>query len=968
MAFTPYQTKYFAWELTKSRSTSDDSKFTSVLTEAQVDLNTHQIDAALFAFHSPLSMGAILADEVGLGKTIEAALVIAQKWAERRRHILVIAPATLRKQWSIELEEKFFLPSLILEAKNFNHILSETYHNPFDNNTQIIICSYQFAKKQIQHIKRVNWDLVVIDEAHKLRNVYKPNNKTAHALKDGLKGFKKLLLTATPLQNNIKELYGLISIIDDNYFGSLNSYGSLYGKAEMRDNKVFADLRERIRPLVHRTLRSNVQEYVKYTERKPFVQEYYPSEDEIALQEFVQEYLMRDECFGMPISQRTLISLVLHKLLSSSTFAVAGTLQTIINRLKKIVEGHKNIQDEELFRDIAEDVPELEEYEDEWFEEDDEEDGVEKAEKHYTPEDIANIELEIRDLEVIHSLALGIAANTKGECLLKALDIAFKDKREHGQAEKALIFTESNRTQLYLKELLEANGYAGKIVLFNGSNADPISKQIYQDWKERNAGTSRITGSITADRRQAIVDYFRDEAQIMIATEAASEGINLQFCSLLVNYDLPWNPQRVEQRIGRCHRYGQKNDVVVVNFINIANRADQRVYELLDEKYNLFKGVFGSSDEVLGKAMDGLDFEHRVLDIYQSCRTTEEIDAAFDRLQTEMQSQIDETISDTQSRLIENFDVDVVNKLRIRKQTDELRLTQFQELLWLLSIEILKDEILHVNNNEYKFTLKQSPATASQHFATGPYQMGKTVEDAYTYRIGHPLAEFVLTKAKTADTSLNEHVIFDYSSSPNKVSILEEQVGKCGVLTVSMLRFQCAHEVEEHVVGVALDEEGNILPDDFVNKLMMLHATTGTENVALTDYQQLLKQNMTTSIKHITTNVNTRNKQFIDDESQKISRWAEDQTYALEQELQDVKRRIKEKERAFKNETDNAARLDIQKEILTLQRQVNQKRQSLFALEDEIDQRRNELILQIEASLNQTIHEEELFTIHWKIK
>ena len=153
-------------------------------------------------------------------------------------------------------------------------------------------------------------------------------------------------------------------------------------------------------------------------------------------------------------------------------------------------------------------------------------------------------------------------------------------------------------------------------MLFNGSNTDPKSKEIYAAWKERYAGTSRITGSLTADKRQALVDYFREEAQIMIATEAASEGINLQFCSLLVNFDLPWNPQRVEQRIGRCHRYGQKNDVVVVNFINKANRADQRVYELLDQKYNLFKGVFGSSDEVLGSTMDGIDFEHRVLDIY----------------------------------------------------------------------------------------------------------------------------------------------------------------------------------------------------------------------------------------------------------------------------------------------------------------------------------------------------------------
>ena len=113
-ALTPYQQKYIAWQLNRRRSSSDDDKFTGVLSEAKVDLNPHQIDAALFAFRSPLSMGAILADEVGLGKTIEAAIVISQNWAERKRHIWIIAPATLRKQWSIELEDKFYLPSVIL--------------------------------------------------------------------------------------------------------------------------------------------------------------------------------------------------------------------------------------------------------------------------------------------------------------------------------------------------------------------------------------------------------------------------------------------------------------------------------------------------------------------------------------------------------------------------------------------------------------------------------------------------------------------------------------------------------------------------------------------------------------------------------------------------------------------------------------------------------------------------------------
>lgn len=411
---TAYQQKFLAWQLDRRRSSSDEDKFTSVLAEAQVDLNPHQVDAALFAFKSPLSMGAVLADEVGLGKTIEAALVISQQWAERHRHILVIAPATLRKQWSMELEEKFFLPSVILESKNFNRILSDTYSNPFDDKEHIIICSYQFAKKQIHHIGRVNWNLVVLDEAHKLRNVYKSSNKTAIVLKEGLKNYKKLLLTATPLQNNVKELYGLISIIDDGYFGGLKSFNNRYGKTELRKESTYKDLRERIQPIIHRILRSDVQEYVKYTERKAMVQEYYPSDDEQILGEMVSEYLQRDECFGMPRSQRSLITLVLHKLLSSSTFAIAGTLQTIIDRLENIVKDNTSDEDSDamLVNDLSNDIEEFEEYEDEWPDEEDEEFDKEDGRRTYSADEIEGIRSEIKDLKVIHSLALGIAERT----------------------------------------------------------------------------------------------------------------------------------------------------------------------------------------------------------------------------------------------------------------------------------------------------------------------------------------------------------------------------------------------------------------------------------------------------------------------------------------------------------------------------------------------------------------------------
>jgi len=165
--------------------------------------------------------------------------------------------------------------------------------------------------------------------------------------------------------------------------------------------------------------------------------------------------------------------------------------------------------------------------------------------------------------------------------------------------------------------------------------------------------------------RAALVDYFKNNAKIMIATEAAAEGINLQFCSLVVNYDLPWNPQRIEQRIGRCHRYGQNFDVVVINFINQKNEANKRVFELLSEKFNLFQGVFGASDEILGSIESGVDFEKRIVKIYQECRRTEEIKEAFDKLQSELEEQITEKMKNTKQKLLDNFDKEVHEKLRV---------------------------------------------------------------------------------------------------------------------------------------------------------------------------------------------------------------------------------------------------------------------------------------------------------------
>lgn len=957
-ALTSYQQKYIAWQLNRRRSSSDDDKFTGVLSEAKVDLNPHQVDAALFAFRSPLSMGAILADEVGLGKTIEAALVISQNWAERKRHILIIAPATLRKQWSIELEDKFYLPSIILEKRNFDKILTETYANPFDTSSNIVICSYPFARKNIMHISRVSWDLVVMDEAHSLRNVYRNNNKTGIALKIGLQPFKKLLLTATPLQNDIKELYGLISIIDPAYFGGLSSFSSQYSKVALRDDSKYKELRKRILPIVHRTLRSQVQAYVKYTNRIPLVQEYYPTKDEIELSDRINHYLERDESYGLPNSQRTLITLVLYKLLASSTFAIAGTLESIIQRLEDKIKN--NVPSDIEF--ITDDFDTIEDIEDEWIDEEDEDEN-DCTQDELTAADVESIKEEIAELKDIHTLALKITANSKGSCLVKALQLGFKHMEEMNAPMKALIFTESRRTQQYLYNLLEEQGYKGKILLFNGSNSDPRSNEIYKEWFDKNKNTSRVSGSKTADKRLALVDYFRDKAEIMIATEAAAEGVNLQFCSLIVNYDLPWNPQRVEQRIGRCHRYGQKYDVVVVNFINKSNRADQRVYELLDQKFNLFKGVFGTSDEVLGSIGNGVDFEKRILSIYKQCRTTEDIDRAFDQLQEELHDDIKDNIQQTKASLFENFDEEVIEKLKVREEEETSRLDQYTELLWSLTCSVLRSRIKVGVKGKYEFLL---PSDISPTIPHGIYTLTKQDSFGYTYRISHPLSQYVIHQAIHAQTPTAE-VEFDYTGCQRIVSVIKEQVGTSGYLKFRLLRYYSLKEKEERIVVVSTDENGNVFDDNFTQRLLSLPAIV-TKDIVSNDELIPISAVLDKREAELTEALEARNGDLISDEIVKIENWTEDNRKALQQKLNDLDKSIEEKSEEFVKERNIRKKLFIQKEKDAL----NEKRDIAWREFDEkktqLKSEKNKLVTKLYDLAEAKVETVDEYSIRWRIK
>lgn len=931
-----------------------------MLADAQVDLNPHQVEAALFAFRNPFSKGAILADEVGLGKTIEAGLLLSQKWAERKRKLLVIVPANLRKQWSQELAEKFFLPSVILESRSFNEFIKQGNLNPFNQNN-IVLCSYQFARTKEPYVRQLNWDLVVIDEAHRLRNVYKASNKIANAIKQAINPFPKVLLTATPLQNSLLELYGLVSIIDEYAFGDFASYKAQF--ARLGNDVNFEDLRERLKPICKRTLRKQVLEYVKYTNRHAVVQEFVPSEDEQRLYDLVSAYLQKDKLYALPASQRALVTLILRKLLASSTYAISGTLDSLAKRLETAAKEAETIDVPP--DDLPENWEDFDELADEW---DEDEDGEQKEKVRLTPQQIAELKQEIEELREFHRLAVSIVRNSKGEVLLTALRKGFaeasKAQQNQGAAvlqQKAVIFTESRRTQEYLFNVLENTEFAGKVMMFNGTNSDARSKEIYRKWLEKYQGTDRVSGSPTADMRAALVECFRDEAAIMIATEAAAEGINLQFCNLVVNYDMPWNPQRIEQRIGRCHRYGQKFDVVVVNFLNKSNAADQRVYELLNEKFRLFDGVFGSSDEILGAVESGVDFEKRIAEIYQKCRSVEQIQFEFDQLQRELEAEITEGQKDAREKLLNNFDQEVVEKVRIQSND---YLDRFNQQLWLLTRSLLKD-YAHFNEHGYSFTLHTNPFPGET-IHPGPYRMGKQVEEVNTYRVGHPLAQRLLEQAKNLPTPPRE-LTFDYSNSGKRIAILDTLNGKSGWLMCSLYSVS-ALETEDYLVLSGFTDNGGTLDEKQIQRFFDLPCISDEQVSIPAEVEsklvelQAIKQN--TLLEELT----QRNANWFEVEIDKLDRWTEDRRKSLQVELDELDETIKETRKAARLAPNLPEKLAKQQSLRKLESKRDEAWRNYDAASKELEKQKDSLLDEVSKRLEQKSGSQKLFVIRWSLR
>ena len=968
LATTDCHTKIFAATLRQQMAAGASERLSGSIANSAVDLNPHQIDAALFAFRSPISRGVILADEVGLGKTIEAGLVISQLWAEHKRRIICIVPASLRKQWNRELLEKFFLPSHIVESRNYKHTKSPQDTNPFESLDAVVICSHEFAYLRANDVERIEWDLVVVDEAHRLRNVYKgeASAQRAHRIRAAIRDRRKLLLTATPLQNSLMELYGLITFVDPHVFGDADSFRAQYASRTTANTPdSFADLKRRIAPYVQRTLRRQVTEYVRFTARISHTQDFTPTDSERQLYEGVSEYLRKESLEALPTGQRTLMTLIVRKILASSSFAIAPTLGRLINRLETI---KSRVSESPLLGDIAPDESDITDpLLDEWNIHTPE--GGETSPAMHTRTDRANaIETELAELRHYKALAESITHNAKGDALLIALRKGMEKAAQLGAPAKALVFTESRRTQTYLLDLLTSHGYEGRIVLFNGTNTDDTSKQIYREWLSRNAGGDRVTHSPTADMRSALVDFFRDSAEIMIATEAAAEGVNLQFCSLVVNYDLPWNPQRIEQRIGRCHRYGQLHDVVVINFLNRSNEADQRVFALLASKFELFDGIFGASDRVLGTIDSGVDFERRILDIYQQCRTADSITQAFNALQQELEEQISDRLEGARLALLEHFDEDVHRALRIRSEETSQQITEWQAMLWRLTRHEASG-LASWSDQELSFELNGLPQhTSSADIPLGRYMLAPPhrPDGSHSLRHGHPLAQALIDIAGSRDLP-SQRIRFSYSTYGRRVSILEQLIGQSGWLSVNRLSIT-GPETEDHLLFSAINDNGTAVESETSRRFFSLPGVAEGIVPVPEDVSAALGGLTVGLKKKALDSRQAAAMACVANETEKLNSWAEDLKLGLERDLRGLTAELRAAHEQSRLAETIEHKLNAQILLRDVERRQKEKRRRLFDAHDEIDAERERLISDVSKHLNQVDALTHLLTIRWTIE
>ncbi|MGI6414206.1 MAG: hypothetical protein ACOX1P_00945 [Thermoguttaceae bacterium] len=374
----------------------------------------------------------------------------------------------------------------------------------------------------------------------------------------------------------------------------------------------------------------------------------------------------------------------------------------------------------------------------------------------------------------------------------------------------------------------------------------------------------------------------------------------------------------------------------------------------------LFSGVFGASDEVLGTVESGVDFEKRIAAIYQKCRTPEQIQFEFDQLQKELDTEIAAGQRDAREKLLDNFDQEVVEKVRI--QTAGL-LDRFNERLWLLTRYLLAD-YANFDGDQYSFYLTRNPFPGET-IHPGPYRLGKNVEDANTYRVGHPLVQRVLAQAMALAPPPAE-VVFDYSCGKKNIAALAPLVGQSGWLTCSRFGIQ-SPESEDTLILAAFTDSQAPLEESAARRLFDLPGSVTSTPAVPATVQRLLADALSRCQAEFLEALSAKNGQWFDTEMEKLDRWADDRRAALKAELEQLDQEIKETKKAARLAPNLPEKLELQRKLRGLETKRDEAWRAYDTASRDIDRQKDALLDEISRRLEQKTECKTLFTLRWRV-
>jgi adenine-specific DNA-methyltransferase len=956
----PFQRRLLAEDFVRLRRADERRRYASSQRHGRIDPNPHQIDAVVFALKRIPEGGCILADEVGLGKTIEAGLIIAQLLAEGMRRILLIVPKSLVGQWQTELYSLFGIEAHEgrLDPEAFSGDGVFLVHRDFAG-----------GPKGSSLLRAADpFELVVIDEAHEVfANIYKRFDKDGNyrddsdeaQMADRVRSLLKptatpvLLLTATPIQNSLAELWGLVQYVEPLgvLLGKLPTFREVFcedGGRKLAADQAF-ELRRRLGSVLQRTLRRQAQEFleVPFVERRAKLIEVSMSPEEKELYNDVTAWLMHPYLCSFNVKSRRLLLIGFHRRMASSLVALRSSLDKVARRLQVQLEGAGGGSWSDLAKEFAQDFEE--ELQD--FEEPEDDEPTEPPSHH-------RLRAELERVKGFITRAKGILRETKAVCLLEVLKVVRERGAKGDGTGKVVVFTESLQTQDFLYDFLTTNENSYRpedVTLFRGDNELPRAREALGRW-EAEVGRAIPSGNAPSRQvaiRLALVHEFEKRSKVFIATEAGAKGLNLQFCENLINYDLPWNPQRIEQRIGRVHRYKQKRPVTIFSFIDRANEAQRLTFEILSQKLDLFGKVLGESDAVLHSPssefpeplVSGLaaDFESQLRSIYAQARSIDEVAQQLRILRDSIEVKRQEFDAE-QARAVElirtRFDNSVRNVFLGYKEELPASLEELDHDLDLVIGNYLKSAGVVAERNESsgRITYKISP---SPHLPAA-YRNGGTFLVGHAHDLsqgeplhpGHPLVWAAVEEARQA-TSEPLPVVELVASGTPLSEILSSHIGRRGRLIVTKVSYRGLESFDHLLVTALLEGQNAPLVGLTVESLLALSLRNAMLSEApLALNQALLNDAIEEAVLEDQAASTSKDQDRFNRNLEQLDRYLDDQILVLQRKCSSLERNLE----AMKNRKEKAAAPSL---LTPLDRNIHSLEREMFRLEERIERLRD---------------------------